>query len=136
MTQRLAAALALILIGGFGLGVVVPSAGADIGVGSWRATGPLLGGHPDEMVVTLANGRVLVVYADDEGVTPTHPTFTERLATELYEPDAGIWIPGPVPPARNASTIVPVADGGALLLGECARESQARTACRLTRPTV
>ena len=81
----------------------------------------MLGGHSDERVVTLANGRVLVMYAHDEEVTPDHPTFTENLATELYEPGSGTWIPGPAPPGPNASTILPLADGGALLLGECAR---------------
>ncbi len=91
---------------------------ADAGGGTWRATGTPLGGHPDETVVALANGRVLVMYAEDEEVTLTHPTFTESLATELYEPGTGSWIPGPKPPGRNASTVVPLADGGALLLGE------------------
>ncbi len=116
--QRLAATFALIVIASAGASVLPLPTFADVGVGSWSVTGSLLGGHPDETVVTLANGRVLVVHADDEEVTPDHPTFTERLATELYEPVSGTWTSGPAPPVPDASTIVPLADGGALLLGE------------------
>jgi Kelch motif/Galactose oxidase, central domain len=118
--HRLAATVALTLIVCVGVDVVALNAFADVGTGLWRVTGSLLGGHSDEKVVTLANGRVLVMYVEDEEVTPDHPTFTEGLATELYEPDSGTWIPGPAPLARNASTIVPLTDGGALLLGESA----------------
>jgi hypothetical protein len=46
---------------------------ADAGVGTWHMTGSQLGGHPDEMVARLANGRVLVMYAEHEEATPTHP---------------------------------------------------------------
>ncbi len=118
MIQRFAATVALVLMAAAGLSVDGLPAFADVGAGSWQMTGSLLQAHYGEKVVTLANGRVLVVHAEDEEVTPTHPTFTESLATELYEPDTGSWIPGPKPPGRNASTIVPLADGGALLLGE------------------
>ena len=122
---------ALILIVGAVAWMAAPSASADIGAGSWQMAGSLLQAHRDELVVTLANGRVLVMYAHDEEVTPTHPTFTESLATELYEPDSGTWIAGPAPPGPNASTIVPLADGGALL----AWRNRVRRACAQCQPT-
>ncbi len=99
---------------------------ANAGIGTWQETGSQLGAGYDKRAATLANGRVLVVHPEDEEVTPTHPTFTEGLATELYEPDSGTWLAGPKPPGRNASTIVPLADNGALLLGEAACDSSSR----------
>ncbi len=93
---------------------------ANAGVGTWQVTGSQLGAHYNERAATLANGRVLVVHSEDEEVTPAHPTFTEGLVTELYEPASGTWAPGPAPPGHNATTIVPLTDGGALLLGEAA----------------
>lgn len=96
---------------------------ANAGVGTWQGTGSQLGAHYNEHAATLANGRVLVVYSENEEATPAHPVFTEGLASELYEPDSGMWLPGPRPPVRNASTIVPLADNGALLLGEASCSS-------------
>lgn len=112
--------IATLLIAGTAVGLGVSGAKADVGVGSWRATGSQLEARYNEQVVALASGRVLVMHSEDEGVTPTHPTFTEGLATEMYEPAAGTWTPGPTPPGHNSSTIVPLTDGGALLLGEAA----------------
>lgn len=120
MIQRFAATSVFTLIVGAVSWMAAPSAFGDIGGGSWRMTGSLLQAHYDEKVVPLANGRVLVVHAEDEEVTPTHPRFTESLATELYDPGTGSWALGPKPPGRNATTIIALADGGALLLGETA----------------
>ncbi len=120
MIQRFAATVALVLIGCVAVSMDPHSASADVGAGSWQLTGSLLRTHYHEKVVTLANGRVLVMHTEDEEVTPTHPIFTEGLATELFEPKSGTWMVGPSPPAQNASTMLPLADGGALLLGECA----------------
>ena len=136
MIQRLAATVALIVIASAGASVRPLPTLADVGVGSWSVTGSLLGGHADETAVTLANGRVLVLHADDEEVTPDHPSFSERLATELYEPDSGTWISGPAPPAPNASTLVRLADGGALLLGNPRVVGWLSGACRPARHTV
>jgi hypothetical protein len=61
---------ALILIVGAVAWMAAPSASADTGVGTWQMTGSQLAGHPDERVATLANGRVLVMHAHDEEVTP------------------------------------------------------------------
>lgn len=99
---------------------------ANAGIGTWQETGSQLGAGYDKRAATLVNGRVLVVHSEDEEATPTHPTFTEGLATELYEPDSGTWLAGPKPPGRNASTIVPLPDNGALLLGEAACDSSSR----------
>ncbi len=109
-------AFAVVACGVAGVGAL--SASADVGVGSWHTTGLLLGEPSGKMAVTLANGRVLVVHAQYEEATPAHPIPTDGLATELYEPVTGIWMPGPVLPGRNATTVVALADGGALLLGE------------------
>ncbi len=88
------------------------SAPAGIDVGSWRVTGLLPAGHYAGKVVTLAHGRVLDMYRENE-----------NLATALYEPSSGTWRQGPALSGKDGSTIVPLADGGALLIGEtvCSR---------------
>ena len=128
----LARIVALPLVGVAGLGTL--GAYANVGVGSWRVTGSPAGGHEGGQVVTLAGGRVLVVYTEVEEVTPTHPTYTEHLAAALYEPRSGTWMPGPEPPGQKATTLLPLPDGGALLLGEAAC-GQAQFRCLPTAAT-
>jgi Galactose oxidase, central domain/Kelch motif len=68
--------------------------------------------HPQTRVATLANGRVMALYEHDGG-----------LRSELYDPSTGLWAQGPAPPTQRASTLVPLADGGALLIGETVCQS-------------
>jgi hypothetical protein len=81
------------------------------GDGSWTATGslpePWLGGS----AVTLANGQVLAVSGG---------TYTERGTTVMYDPATGTWSQGPALPVPGEDdwTVVALAGGGALLLGE------------------
>ncbi len=83
---------------------------ADAGVGSWGATGAMLEGWEGGSAgsaVTLADGSVLAVRGGEHGVT------------ELYDPSAGMWTHGPELPASGGRwTVVALAEGGALLLGE------------------
>jgi Kelch motif len=117
---RLLKLAALLLASCFVVWLAASGALARTGVGSWRATGSQLGVRSEESVAPLVNGRVLVVHSEDQEATPTDPMNSEALATELYEPISGTWVAGPSPAAHNASTVVPLADGGALLLGEAA----------------
>ncbi|MGH2852655.1 MAG: Kelch repeat-containing protein [Solirubrobacteraceae bacterium] len=80
---------------------------ADLGVGSWTPTGTLPQPWVGGLAVTLSDGRVLAVAGDSKGTS-----------TDLYEPSAGTWIEGPdAPVSAAASTLVALADGGALLVG-------------------
>ena len=95
--------LVLLLVASyFVVWLAAPGALAGTGEGSWRATGSQLGVRYGESVAPLVNGRVLVVHPEDQEVTPTHPVYTETLATELYEPGSGTWVAGPSPAAHNA----------------------------------
>ncbi len=97
----LLAAMVVVLCG------VAVGAWADAGVGSWSATGAMLmtwdGGS---MATLLADDRVLVVGGG------------ELSATELYDPNLGVWTRGPELRAPEGQrTLVALAEGGALLLG-------------------
>ena len=41
-----------------------------------------------------------------------------HLKTELYDPASGSWVAGPSPPGEEASTLVALPNGAALLIGE------------------
>ncbi len=107
-------AVALALVGG------ALSARAE-GSGSWAATGSLPERWVGGSVVTLANGQVLAVGG----------SLTERdhASSVIYNPSSGTWLQGPeLPGTEDHWTLVALAGGGALLLGE--------TVCRYTRPFV
>ncbi len=102
-TVAVLAVAALVLFGG------AVGARADTGVGSWSATGQMLeeweGGAGS--AVTLADGSVLAVRGGEHG------------ATELYDPNSGVWTRGLELPASGGRwTVVALAEGGALLLGQ------------------
>jgi Kelch motif len=100
----LLAAVVVVLVGG------AVSACADTGVGSWSATGPMPQSWGGGAVATLVDGRVLAVAGD---------VNKEPLSTELYNPGSGAWTTGPQLPAPGREwTLVALAEGGALLLGE------------------
>ncbi len=97
------AVAALVLFGG------AAGARAETGVGSWSATGQMLEGWEGGAgsAVTLADGSVLAVRGGEHG------------ATELYDPGSGVWTRGLELPASGGRwTVVALAEGGALLLGE------------------
>lgn len=88
-------------------GAATSTASAQSGDGVWHPTGAMLEAHQQTRVATLANGWVLALF-EDEG----------NLGSELYDSSTGLWTPGPTAPTPRASTLVPLADGGALLIGE------------------
>jgi hypothetical protein len=95
-------AVAVLMLAGSAAG-----ARADAGVGAWSATGALPEGWVGGSAVTLADGRVLAMGGGKAG------------ATELYDPSSGTWANGPELHAPGGpSTLVALAEGGALLLGE------------------
>ncbi len=80
---------------------------AETGVGSWSPTGALPEGWDEGAAVTLADGRVLAVSGGEHGTT------------ELYELSSSTWTKGPdLPASGDQWTVVALAEGGALLLGE------------------
>ncbi len=91
------------------------------GVGSWAATGSLPERWAGGSAVTLANGQVLAVGG---GLTER-----DHEPSAIYDPGSGTWLQGPeLPGSEDHWTLVALAGGGALLLGE--------TVCRYTRPFV
>jgi hypothetical protein len=138
------------------VGVVSAATPADGAqrVGTWRATGAPLSADV-RLTATLADGRVLALYAVTEyeygpGYRPgTQMVIRARshLASEFYDPSSRIWAAGPDAPGEEASTLVALPGGGALLLGETACERQPvsvgsplpytvyRTVCRPTDAT-
>lgn len=85
------------------------------GVGSWRPTGSLLATHYGASGSVLADGRVLVLAENGNGET----------TMEIYDPAGGTWSRAAGPPGRawEGWTVVPLAEGGALAIGqtECTR---------------
>jgi len=85
------------------------AAAARAGVGSWLTTGPTLTGSDPRSAITLADGRVLAIYA----AGPVDES-------ELFSPATGTWAPGPLVPASASgasSTPLALASGLALLIG-------------------
>jgi hypothetical protein len=86
---------------------------AEAGEGSWAATGslpePWLGGS----AVTLASGQVLAVGGAN------WLNESEHEFSVIYDPGSGTWLQGPELPGTGHNwTVVALAGGGALLLGE------------------
>jgi Kelch motif len=80
---------------------------AEGGVGSWSPTGSMLEGWHERSAVTLADGQVLAVGGG------------EQSTTEIYDPSSGTWTKGPELQAQgNEWTLVALAEGGALMIGE------------------
>ncbi len=88
---------------------LVGAAAARAGVGSWLTTGSMLTGRHPRAAITLADGRVLAIYAAGD-----------TDASELFSPATGNWAAGPETPAPasvGSATPVALAGGGALLAG-------------------
>ncbi len=115
--QRLTAVASLLAVAVVMLAWGAASAAADVGVGSWSATEAMPLGWSGERrgsAVTLADGSVLAVADGVNGVE------AENRPTELYDPASGTWTEGPELPEGQWTpwTLVALAEGGALLLGE------------------
>jgi hypothetical protein len=96
--------------------------------GSWAATGSLPEGWLGGSAATLADGQVIAVGGG---------TYTEeRGTTVMYSPTTGTWSQGPVLPGPGHHwTVVALAGGGALLLGETECSSSWPTICHPTTST-
>jgi hypothetical protein len=107
---------------------------------TWSATGPMRYARVGAAAVTLADGRVLVVgsraAADASAWNDTEIQVDDRarVTFEVYDPVAGTFSLGDLPPMdwspiadlgpsvdeglTSAGTLVALADGGALLVGQ------------------
>jgi hypothetical protein len=137
-----------ILVGIVVAGGVAPAASAAPAVlaaplGSWQTSTAPPSTKPGK-AVALANGSVLVVYPTiefEQGPSRVPGLFIttneiRHLKTELYDPASGSWVAGPSPPGEEASTLVALPNGAALLIGEARCEPSggvlSRTICSPT----
>ena len=120
---------------------VAPATSATA-VGSWQTATPPPSTSPGK-AVALTNGKVLVVYPVSEYEQAASPVpglyittnETRHLQTELYDPASGSWVAGPSPPGEEASTLLALPDGGALLVGETRCERYPEVLGQICSPT-
>ena len=116
--------------------------GDSAAAGTWRSATPPPGTRGGT-AVTLTDGRALVVYPVTEyesepGRIPGEYVVTgekRHLQSELYDAALNAWTQGPSPPGQDASTLVALGDGGALLLGETRCEKHPEVLGQICIPT-
>ena len=86
----------------------------DPGSGAWSLTGQMAATRWGASVVTLADGRVLIV----GGVASLESAPTQQASAEVYDPTTGQWSSaGTLATARSGFVLVALPDGGALVAG-------------------
>jgi len=86
----------------------------DPGSGTWARTGGLADTRIGASVMTLADGRVLVV----GGVASHEGAPIQQASAEVYDPKSGRWSSaGTLATARSDFALVALPDGGAIVAG-------------------
>src|SRR4051794_30504038 len=99
----------VLVTGGFAAGGDSTTASAEIYdplTGRFTAAGFMQAGRSVHSAILLTDGRVLVV----GGLQPTS-------VTDIFDPQTGMWVPGPTPAPAVAATVTLLRNGKVLVFG-------------------
>ena len=87
----------------------------------WSRTGALTTARYGAGMVTLTDGRVLIVGGwpdvDDDAPAPNYGVHAPLRSTEIYDPGSGTWArAGDLPQGTAEPSVVALPDGGALVI--------------------
>jgi hypothetical protein len=93
----------------------------DPGTGQWAGTGQLRTARYGAGMVTLSDGRALIVGGwpdvDNDAPAPMYGTHTSLRSTEIYDPTTGAWSgAGDLPAGVAEPKVVALAGGGAIVM--------------------